>query len=242
MAITASDIDFVASTIGTSDGGAESATEIISGVQNDLWPNLSDALRSAGGNRSKKFFIKNNSGTETASKPSIWITEFPAGMTVELGIGAPSSDDSTASAGTLTAWTANAKVSLASSAADTRQATIVGLNTSGDPAVELLTLTGASEVLSAGTWSKVWSIYLSALNGSNTVTVKQGTGGTVRGTIPPSVLTTFLWVNPPSKASGIKLSNLIPAAAIPVWCRQTWSAGIAAQRPTRQIVAFEENA
>jgi hypothetical protein len=241
MAITAADIDFLKSSSGTSDGGAESATEITSGLKNDLWPNLSDALRASGGSRTKKFYIKNNSGTETMLNPSVWITESPSGITVEIGLGAAASDDSVNTAGTLVAWSSNAKVALISSAADSRTATITGLSAAGDTQSETVGLTGTSEVLSAGTYSKVWGVALSALSGSATVTIKQGTGGTTRGTIGPSVLVSWLWVAAPNKASGIKVPSLLAGSSIPIWCRQTWSAGISAQRPARQIVAVEEN-
>lgn len=242
MAITAADIDFVKSSVGTSDGGSETATEITSGVANDLWPNLSDTLRASDGSRTKKFFIANNSGTETMLEPSVWITEAPAGMTVEIGHGSPSADDDDSAAGSMTAWTANAKVALVSSAADSRTATIYGLNTSGDAVTEDVALTSTSEVLSTNTYSKVWSVALSALSGSATVTIKQGTGGTTRGTIVPSEVVSFLWVTAPSKATGIKVPDVLPGDSIPIWCRQSWTGGIAAQRPTRQVVAIEENA
>lgn len=242
MPITEADVLFLRSATGTSDGGAESATEIVSGVHENLWPNLSDALRASGGTRYKKFYVKNDSGTETASEPSVWIAESPASTTVHIGLGAPTADDASSDAGVLSAWTANAKVSLTSSAADTRVATIIGLNTAGDAVTEDVTLTGVTEVLSVNTYSKVWCVYLSTLHATLVVTIKQGSGGSSRGTVNANRIIAFLWVLAPDKASGIKVPDLLPGDSIPVWCRHTWSAGISAQRPTRQIPAFEENA
>lgn len=242
MPVAATDILFMKSAIGTSDGGAESATLILDGVDNDLWADINDAARAAGGTRYKKFFIRNDNGTETMSKPTVWIAQSPPGITVSIGYGAFTTDDDDTAGGNMTAWTANAKVSLTSSSSDLRNATITGLDTTGEPVSEVVALTGITEVLSANTYSKVWGIRLSALNGSNTVTVKQGTGGTTRGTIAPNVLCCWLWVVATTKATGIKVPSVLPSTSIPVWCRQVWSAGIAAVRPTAQLVAVEENA
>lgn len=241
MPITATDIDFLRSSTGTSDGGAESATEIVSGVANSLWPNLSDTLRASGGSRPKKFFIKNNSGTETMLEPSVWISQSPSGMTVEIGLGGSASDDDDSTSGDLTAWTTNANVALVSSASDSRTATINGLNTSGDAITETVGLTGVTEVLSANVYSAVYNVVLSAVHGSNTVTIKQGTGGTTRGSIGVGEIISFRWVSGTSKATGIKVVDVLPGVSIPIWCRQTWSAGISAQRPTQQTVSIEEN-
>jgi len=240
MAIVASDIDFLKSATGTSDGGAESSNEITSGLANDLWPNISDALRTTGGTRYKKFYIKNSNGTETMVQPTVWIAEAPVGLQVYLGRGAGSSNDATNTQGNMTAFAASAKVALISTGSDGRSATIIGLDTSGDPQQEVVTLTGTTEVLSVGTYSKVWTVYLNTTNGSNTVTVKQGAGGTTRGTIGPTLICCWLWVLATSKATGILNPDLLPSTSIPVWCKQTWDAGIGAIRPTRQVVAVEE--
>lgn len=85
-----------------------------------------------------------------------------------------------------TQWTGNAKVSLTSSAAgDTRSVTIVGWNTAGTALLtEVVALTGTVEVLSANTYSSIISITVVVATMLWTVTVKQGSGGTTRGTIP----------------------------------------------------------
>jgi hypothetical protein len=140
----------------------------------------------------------------------------------------------------MTAWSANAVVSVASSSTDARTATVYGLTTGGTPVSETLNLLGTNEVLSSNTYSKVWAVILSATHGSNTVTVRQGSGGTIRGTIGPNLLNCWLWVNAFDRATGIALTNLLPTTAIPIWARQSWSAGVAAMRPTYQTIAIEE--
>lgn len=240
MPITATDIVFYQSATGLSDGGAESATEIVSGVNNNLWPNISDALRAADGTRYKKFFIRNENTTETMTSPAVWCAIPPPGITVNLGLGASSVDDDDNTQGNMTAWTANAVVAMVSTASDTRTATVYGLNASGDPVTESFALTGTTEKLSTNTYSKVWSVQLSAVHGSNIVTVKQGAGGTTRGTLGANQIVCWLWVNANSRANGIYLPNVLPTTAIPIWCRQTWTAGVSAQRPTSQTIAIEE--
>lgn len=242
MAITATDILFLKSSSGTSDGGAESATEITSGLENDLWPDISDALRASDGSRSKKFFIKNDSATETASSPSVWISEFPAGVDVLIGYGSSTSDDADSAGGVLTDMTADALIALVCSASDSRTATVYGLNASGAPQSENVSLNGTSEVLTVGTYSVLYAVELSTLSATVSVTVKQGTGGTSRGVIGPGLIIGWMWVNAGTKATGIRVPDLLPGSSIPIWCVQSWGAGVTAQRPTRQVVAFEEGA
>jgi hypothetical protein len=241
MPVAVTDVLFMKSSTGASDGGAESPTELVSGTANALWPNISDALRAAGGTRYKKFYIRNDHATDLMVKPTVWIAESPPGVTVSLGLGAASADDATSTLGTLTAWSANAVVALVSSGTDSRTATIFGLNASSVPVSEAVALTGTGEVLSSNTYSKVWCVYMSATNGSNTVTIKQGSGGTTRGTIAPTFLICWLWVAAISKATGITVPDLTAGLSIPLWCRQVWSPGISAVRPTRQVVSVEES-
>lgn len=242
MAITSTDVLFMKSSVGTSDGGAESGTELTSGVANGLWPDISDALRGTGGSRIKKFYIQNDSGTETMLSPSVWISSEPSGVDVDLGLGSASSSDDDNTAGNLVALVSNNKVSLQSSAADGRTATVIGLDALGAPLVEGVVVTGATPVLTVGTFSKVYAVEMSATSGSLTITIKEGSGGTITmGTIPSSNIVTWVWVSATSKGTGIRVFDVGPSTSIPIWCRQTWAAGVSAQRPTRQIVSVEEN-
>jgi hypothetical protein len=240
MAVTVNDIDFFLSVSGSSDGGAESSTELVSGTTNGLWPNISDALRTSGGTRYKKFFIQNSHSTDSMVQPSIWISESPVGVVVQIGLGMGSADDTASSQANMAPWSANAKVAAVSTSADTRTVFVYGISSGGVPIAESFLLSGTTEVLSANTYSKVWSVQLSSVSGTSTVTLKQGAGGTARGTIGPTFVTCWLWVTALTKATGLWLPDLLPTTAYAIWCKQSWDAGLSAQRPTRQIVSIEE--
>lgn len=239
MSVSTSDLVVYKASGGSSDNGAKSATALASGVQNGLWPDLSDALRLAGGTRTKKWFLANEHATDALSKPTFWSSVVPAGITCDLGLGFDSSDDSDNAQGNMTAWGANAVAALVSSAADARSCTIYGVNSVGVPTSEVVVLTGAAEVLSTTTWSKVWGVVVASLNG-NTITVKQGSGGTTRGTIGATRKACWLWVTAISQATGIYLPSLIASSSYGLWDRQTWPASTASQRPARHRVALVE--
>jgi hypothetical protein len=90
---------------------------------------------------------------------------------------------STTSRPDLTQWSANAVAAVISDGADTRTVTITGRLATGVIDTEVLTLTGAVEVVGAKTWERVLSAVASATSGTRTVSVRQGSGGTVRATI-----------------------------------------------------------
>lgn len=239
MAVTTADLVVYLASGGSSDNGAKSATALASGVANGLWPNVADAQRTAGGTRTKKWFLANESGTDALSKPVLWDALVAPGVTEELGLGFDSADDADPAQGNMTAFGANAVASLVSSAADTRTVTLYGLNAAGVPIAEVVTLTGAVAVSSTTTWSKLWAGVVSALNG-NTITIKQGPGGTTRGTIGANKKSCWLWVNAIGQSSGILLPSLAAGSSYGFWDRQTWAAGTASAVLTRQRVALVE--
>ena len=163
-------------------------------------------------------------------------------MVESIGLGFDDTDDDDPAQGNMTAFGADAVVALVSSAADTRVASIYGLDSSGDPATEDVILNGTSEVLGLITFEKVWAIKLSAEHGSNTVTVKQGSGGTTRGTIGPNKEMCFLWVNAYASADGIVLPDLEAGQSYGFWHRQVWTAAIGASRPNTSKIGYEESA
>lgn len=83
-----------------------------------------------------------------------------------------------------TQFTAAAKAAVISDGADVRTLTIWGRLATGVITSELLTLNGAVEVLSANTYERILRAVMTVTSGTRTVSIKQGTGGTVRGTIP----------------------------------------------------------
>lgn len=246
MAIVTGDLAHYGSASGSNQGGAISGSLIASNVDNNLLPDVTDVERAAGITVYRKAFWKNVNATDAAAKPIVFAKVLPASATLSLGIGPNHADDTDAAQGNMTAFGAAARVALASDGADTRVATIYGLDNGGVPApvVEAVTLTGAAEVLSVGTFSKVHAVHIASIDASRTVTVAQGTGGTVRGTIGPSKIACWLWYPSPgaTKAAGIALPDLAAGQAYGVWHRYVVAAGAPSVKPNTYTVRIEENA
>lgn len=239
MAVTTVDLVVYKAAGGTSDNGAKSATALASGVQNGLWPDLSDAVRLAGGTRIKKWFLANEALADSLSKPTIYNAIVPAGVTEELGLGFDSTDDNDNAQGNMSAFSGNAVAALVSTAPDTRSVTLYGLSAAGQPQFEVVVMTGTSEKLSTLTWSKLYAAVVSAL-ATNTISIKQGSAGTVRGTIGSNKKACWLWITAVSALSGLFLPTLANGANYGFWDRQTWPAGTGAARNTLQRIALVE--
>lgn len=242
MAVTGADILQYASTVAGSAGGAISGSTITSGIPNNVWPNITDAERVAGIIVYRKTFWKNNNGVDSALVPVIYVPTPPVNASLVIGLGFNSADDDNPAQGNMTAWSAPAKVSLTSDGVDARVATVVGLDGAGLPISEDVPLTGLTEVLTAATFSKVHHTRLASTSGTRTVTVRQGTGGTTRGTIGPNEIVCWLWYAAASKGAGIALPNLAPAQTYGIWRRMTVAAGAGPVRPDTLQTRFEENA
>lgn len=245
MSISDSDLIEYLSSVAGSTGGAISGSSVVSGVPNNVNPNVLEAARLAGGTDYRLTYWKNTNGVDAAIKPVVFIPVFPLSETLLIGIGVGGANDTDTLQGNMTAWTAPAAVSLTSSTAgDVRLVTIFGMDNSGTPVpvTEVVTLTGTSEVLSVNVYSKVWSVSVGALDGARTVTVKQGAAGTVRGSIGPNKQVCWLWVSAGvSKGAGIALPNLAPNQAYAIWRKLSWIAGAATRRPNTQTIRIEEN-
>lgn len=245
MAIVNADIALLLSAGAGSNGGAISGSSVTSGVSNNVWPDVSDASRLAGGEDERKVFWKNNSGSSAALVPILYAPVLPTNCTLSLGYGVNDANDADPLQGNMSPLGAASVVAVVSDGADTRQATVVGLNNAGTPVptVETVTLNGLTEVLTATTWSKVYAVYVSAIDASRTVTAKQGAGGATRGVIGPSKKVCWLWiVSPSAKAAGIALTDLAAGGIVGMWMRIVWTAGVASVRPNTMTVQFEENA
>lgn len=245
MAISDSDINLLQSTAASSTGGAVSASGITSGVDNNLWADVSDSQRIAGGEMYRKVFWKNANGVDAALKPVLWASTLPTGGTLSYGLGHNDAGDDDPAQGNMTALGASAQVALVSDGADTRQATVWGMDDSGTPVPvsETVTLNGTTEVLTVGTFSKVWGVVAGTESASRTITVKQGSGGTTRGVIGPDQKCCWLWVvGPSTKAAGIALPDLAAGGHYGLWMRYAWSAGASVARPNNMGHTFEENA
>jgi hypothetical protein len=238
----AGDIALYESDDAGSTGGAISANTIASGVPNNLWANISDAERIAGGARYAKVFWKNNSLTDAATAPVLYAATLPTGCTLSMGLGFDDSDDADPLQGGLAVFGANAYVALASDGADTRSATIYGVDSTGlVPLTEVVALTGDTEVLSANLYSKVWAVFLSSTDAARTVSIRQGAGGTVRGTIATDKQATWMWVtSPATPGAGIILPDLAPGGLHGLWLRLQWTAGTPSVRPNGMTLTFAE--
>jgi hypothetical protein len=238
MTASAADIHFTKTSTGASAGGTNSGT-VITAVKHNLWPAITDAERIAGGNRIKKYCVFNDHATDAYTLPGVWVS--PAtGITDEIGLGYDDGDDATSTQGNMTAFGANAVVALVSSAADTRTVTVTGLTTAGAVQTEAIVLTGTVEVLGLLSFSKVYGAKVSA-TGAQTVTLKQGSGGTTRGTIGPTFKCCWLWIAANTQGAAIMLADLAAQTAYAFWWRQTWAANVAGQRPDTSTLYAIDN-
>jgi hypothetical protein len=242
MPVTAADILHYKSADGDSEGGAISGSTITSGVMNNLWPDITDAERVAGITLYRKTFWKNIDGSESMLVPVIYVPDPPDNAAFHIGLGFDHADDDNSAQGNMTAWTADALVALISDGSDTRVVTIVGVDDTDTPISEDVTLTGAVEVLSIATFRKVWGWRVASGSGTRTVLLKQGSGGTTRGTIGTNEIASWLWATATSKGAGIELPDIAPSQNRGVWHRLVVSAGATATRPNTMTTRIEENA
>lgn len=244
MAIISSDLKEYKSLNSNSDGGAiDTGREVTDNVDNNLFPDITGDEAATGGTKYRKVFRKNTHGSLTWQNVISWIVSQPTNAALSFAFGLDHADDADGAQGNMSAFGANAQVALVSDGADTRNATIIGEDASGNRQTETIALNGVTEVLSAGTYSKVYAVYLSALDASRTVTVKQGSGGTARGIIGTNKKICFLWfgkkysggvaVNAEggdmaSKATGMKNGDVASAGDLGLWYRLTFPAGAGA--------------
>lgn len=240
MSVSASDIHFYRSANGASAGGTRSPTAITNAVKNNLFDDISDASRVAGGSQVKKWFFRNENATDSLVSPLFWLSQPPQNLTDEIGLGFDDGDDDTANAGNMTAFTAASVVAAVSSGPDTRSLQVYGVDSLGAPQIDNLVLNGTTEVLGTVIFAKVWAVKAAAELGTNTVTISQGSGGATRGTIAANTETCFLWLSPVVKANGMRLPSLGAGASFGFWERITWAAGATAVRPNTSILSYEE--
>jgi hypothetical protein len=227
MPVSGSDLHFYLSSGGASEGGARSATEIVSATDNNVFPDVGDVARIAGGSMTRKIFVANEHGVDAYAAHSIWILLQPTNAEGSIGLGFDDADDDEPDQATLVDFSASAKVALISDGADTRSVDIWG-ELAGTPKVETVVLTGASEVLSATNFDKVYAVH-TTISASRTITIKQGPGGTTRGTIPVGAVNCFRWLTPATaKSTGIRLPSLATGQANGLWELVEWDPDAAA--------------
>lgn len=237
MAITSADLKEYKSSNANSDGGDITVTEVVDNTDNNLFTDITGDEAAAGGTEYRKVFRKNNHGTLTWQNVVSWLLSQPTNAALSFGFGLNSTDDTDGAQGNMSAFGANAVVAVVSDGADTRQVTIVGEDASGNRQSEVLTLNGTTEVVGALTFSKLYGASVASLSGSRTVTIRQGSGGTTRGTIGINKKISFIWYGKKytgaslgnaeggdmaSKAAGMKNGDIAAAANFGLWYRLTW--------------------
>lgn len=111
---------------------------------------------------------------------------------------------STVSRPELTQFTATAALVVVSDGTDTRTGTAVFRLADGTKVTQAFTLNGTTEVVVAGgNAERVERVTLGSTSGTRTVSIKQGAGGTVRGTILPNETERrILFIDATSEAAG----------------------------------------
>lgn len=254
MPIVSADLKEYKSSATNSDGAGISATEVVDNTDNNLFTDITGDEATAGGTEYRKIFRKNTHGTLTWQNVVSWLLSQPTNSALSFGFGLDHADDADGAQGNMTVFSVNAVVAVVSDGADTRQVTIVGEDASGNRQTETLTLNGTVEVVGSLTFSKVYAGYANSLSASRTVTIKQGSGGTSRGSIGLNKKISFLWfgkkysggsvVNAEggdmsSKATGLKSGDVAPAGNLGLWYRITWPAGAGAVTATSTQVKSE---
>ena len=254
MPIVSADLKEYKSSNANSDGGAISATEVVDNTDNNLFTDITGDEASAGGTEYRKVFRKNNHGSLSWQNVVSWLQSQPTNSALSFGFGVDHADDADGAQGNMSAFSANAVVAVVSDGADTRQVTIVGEDASGNRQTETLTLNGTTEVVGSLTCSKLYGAYVNSLSGSRSVTIRQGSGGTSRGTIGINKKVSFIWygkrysggslVNAEggdmaSKVAGLKHGDIASAGNFGLWYRLTWPAGAGAVTATTTQVKSE---
>ncbi len=243
MAIVSGDLKEYKSNSANSDGGDITATEVVDNTDNNLFSDITGDEAAAGGTEYRKAFRKNTHGSLDWQNVVTWLQSQPTNAALSFGFGINHADDADGAQGNMSAFSANAVVAIVSDGADTRQVTIVGEDASGNRQQEVLTLNGTTEVVGALTFSKLYGAYAASLSGSRIVTIRQGSGGTTRGTIGVNKKISFIWYgrrysggspvdaeggNMASKAAGMEHGDITAAGNFGLWYRLTWPAGAGA--------------
>lgn len=226
------------------------------GLTNNLFPNITAAQSQSGVTLYEKFFRKNTNASISWTSPMNYIPIQVANAALSMGFGVSNAADTDGTQGNMTAFGVTDNVQLVSDGADTRTATIVGIS-GGLAVTENVVLTGATLVNSVNTYSKVLNVSISATDAARTVTVKEKTAGTTRGTIGINKIVCWLWfgkmvsggsvVNAEGgdvpggatidSTNSILYLDIAAGANIPIWCRYMCAAGSAAAGDSTGAVA-----
>lgn len=241
MPISPQDLKEYKSSQANSDGGSiDLARKIPSGGIDNLWSDITSVQAAAGGTDYRKAFRRNESAL-TWSAVRSWLLQQPQGPVVSVGIGAPGSADATGVQGNMTALSGPSRIFLVSDGADTRMATVIGEDNSGNRLVETVTLTSATPVGTVATFGKVYAVQLSATDPSRTVTVTEGSGGPTRGVIGPTFITCWLWRSTDllSSSQAYQHGDIPAGSSFSLWFRRVWAPGIGSVQGTNETTRSE---
>lgn len=211
--------------------------------KNALLPDVTAQQANDGATIYRKFFRKNTNASLTWAAVVAWLSKQFTNAAISIGIGLDHADDTAGAQGNMSDFAATAAVALISDGADTRTVSLMGKDASGNLITENVVLTGAVEVLSVNTFSKLYRAYVSALDAARTVTIKQGAAGAIRGTIGINKKISFLWLGKmasagtivnaeggdiPTQATGIKVGDIAVAGNAPIWLRMMVPVGAGA--------------
>lgn len=228
MPIVTSDLEMYTSSATDSTGGTITGTAITDNVLNNLFDDITAGEAETGQTDYRKVFAKNNHGSLSWLAVQFWrsVNTTSADDEISLGIGTSDDDDGS---NVLSAMTGNARIALISDGADTRPVTLVGEDVSGNRQTESVTLTNGVEVLSVGTYSKLYLASVASTSASRIVTVKQGSGGSTRGTIGLNKYSAILYLNPTSATDAFELGNIAAGASQGLWLKRVVNLGAGRQ-------------
>ncbi len=227
MPITATDLEYYKSSGANSDGGTITATAITDATLENLFDNVSPDEATAGATEFRKWFVKNNHGSLSWQSVVFWRSADTTSAQDEISLGLGTANDADGS-NELSALSVNSVIAVVSDGADTRQVTLVGEDAAGARATETLTLNGITEVVGVQIFSKLYLAYVSSTDAARAITVRQGAGGTSRGTIGINKYSTILYLNPTAKADGIEVGNIAAGGAQGLWLKRIVSPGASA--------------
>lgn len=244
MPVLTGDIQLHSSTATSSSGGSIAVSTITSNAMNNVFPDVSDSERQAGGDIYRKLFWKNENASDPLVAAVIYTPSLPgAQATISVGLGFDTPDDANPLQGAMVGMTAPAVVQVVSdTGGDLRAVTVWGINNAdGTPATETVTLNGTTPVQTTTVFSTIWAVHAESTHVSAVITAKQGPGGPIKGTIPAAEVATWLWVvSADTKAAGISLPDLDAGQNYGVWLRLEWAADCDPLRPGAVVLRIEE--
>jgi hypothetical protein len=243
MSIATGDVRFMRSYSLGSTGGIMDAVEIETGTQNNLFDDVPDPDRIAGGTMTKKWFLKNANVTDAMTKPMVWLGLQPRNITEELGLGFDDQYDTDSLCGNMTELAGDSTVELVSNSTDDRTVDLYGVSSTGVATKETVAMTGSTPVETVTVWAVVYAAHVSAKGNPTitlTTTIDDATIGVITGAGNQRVCC-FLWREPWTAGESFQLPDLAADSGYGFWDRLTWTANIGGVRPDTSTISVQEN-